>query len=94
MKVKSLDHIHIYAAEPEESARFYERHFEATRESSWPSAGRSSSWAASPADSPLRLRPGPETARTAMASVSPTSDFASRTSILRSQSCPRRGFAS
>ncbi len=29
MQVKSLDHIHIYAAEPEESARFYERHFEA-----------------------------------------------------------------
>ncbi len=29
MHVKSLDHIHIYAAEPEESARYYERHFEA-----------------------------------------------------------------
>jgi catechol 2,3-dioxygenase-like lactoylglutathione lyase family enzyme len=29
MQVKSLDHIHIYAAEPEESARFYARHFEA-----------------------------------------------------------------
>jgi catechol 2,3-dioxygenase-like lactoylglutathione lyase family enzyme len=29
MKVKSLDHIHIYAAEPEKSARFYEHHFEA-----------------------------------------------------------------
>ena len=29
MQVKSLDHIHIYGAEPEESARFYERHFEA-----------------------------------------------------------------
>ncbi len=29
MQVKSLDHIHVYAAEPEESARFYERHFEA-----------------------------------------------------------------
>ena len=27
--MKSLDHIHIYAAEPEESARYYERHFEA-----------------------------------------------------------------
>jgi len=30
MQVNSLDHIHVYAAEPEESARFYERHFEAT----------------------------------------------------------------
>ena len=29
MQVKSLDHIHIYSAEPEESARFFERHFEA-----------------------------------------------------------------
>ncbi|MBW2232631.1 MAG: VOC family protein [Deltaproteobacteria bacterium] len=29
MQVKSLDHIHIYAAEPEESARFYTQHFEA-----------------------------------------------------------------
>ena len=29
MKVKTLDHIHIYAAEPEESARFYSDHFEA-----------------------------------------------------------------
>ncbi len=29
MKVESLDHIHIYAAEPEGSARFYEEHFEA-----------------------------------------------------------------
>ncbi|MCZ6782554.1 MAG: VOC family protein [Proteobacteria bacterium] len=29
MQVKSLDHIHIYAAEPEESARFYTDHFEA-----------------------------------------------------------------
>jgi catechol 2,3-dioxygenase-like lactoylglutathione lyase family enzyme len=29
MQVKSLDHIHIYAAEPEESARFYTEHFEA-----------------------------------------------------------------
>jgi len=29
MHVKSLDHIHIYAAEPERSARFYEDHFEA-----------------------------------------------------------------
>ena len=29
MKVKSLDHIHIYAAEPEISAQFYTRHFEA-----------------------------------------------------------------
>jgi lactoylglutathione lyase len=29
LQVKSLDHIHIYAAEPEESARFYQRHFEA-----------------------------------------------------------------
>ncbi len=30
MKVESLDHIHVYAAEPEESARFYQHHFEAT----------------------------------------------------------------
>ena len=30
MQVKSLDHIHIYAADPEESARFYTHHFEAT----------------------------------------------------------------
>ena len=30
MQVKSLDHIHIYAAEPEESARFYTQNFEAT----------------------------------------------------------------
>ena len=29
MQVKSLDHIHIYAAEPEASARFYMHHFEA-----------------------------------------------------------------
>ncbi len=29
MQVKSLDHIHIYADEPEESARFYMDHFEA-----------------------------------------------------------------
>ncbi len=29
MQVESLDHIHVYAAEPEESARFYTRHFEA-----------------------------------------------------------------
>ena len=29
MKVESLDHIHIYAAEPEESVRFYQSHFEA-----------------------------------------------------------------
>ena len=29
MKVESLDHIHIYAAEPEDSARFYQHHFEA-----------------------------------------------------------------
>jgi catechol 2,3-dioxygenase-like lactoylglutathione lyase family enzyme len=27
--VKSLDHLHIYAAEPEHSAKFYEDHFEA-----------------------------------------------------------------
>jgi len=27
--VESLDHIHVYAADPEASARFYERHFEA-----------------------------------------------------------------
>jgi catechol 2,3-dioxygenase-like lactoylglutathione lyase family enzyme len=27
--VKSLDHIHIYAANPEQSAEFYQRHFEA-----------------------------------------------------------------
>jgi catechol 2,3-dioxygenase-like lactoylglutathione lyase family enzyme len=30
VQVKSLDHIHVYAAEPEESARFYEHHFQAT----------------------------------------------------------------
>jgi len=29
MQVKSLDHIHIYAAEPEESAQFYTHHFDA-----------------------------------------------------------------
>jgi catechol 2,3-dioxygenase-like lactoylglutathione lyase family enzyme len=29
MQVKSLDHIHIYAANPEESAQFYTQHFEA-----------------------------------------------------------------
>ncbi len=29
LKVESLDHIHIYATEPEESARFYRHHFEA-----------------------------------------------------------------
>lgn len=29
MKVESLDHIHIYAGQPEESARFYQDHFEA-----------------------------------------------------------------
>jgi len=28
MQVQSLDHIHIYAAEPEKSARFYSHHFE------------------------------------------------------------------
>jgi len=31
VQVESLDHIHIYAAEPEESARFYQHHFEAKR---------------------------------------------------------------
>jgi len=30
MKVHSLDHIHIYAADPEESAQFYTRHLNAT----------------------------------------------------------------
>jgi len=30
LKVESLDHIHIYAAEPEKSALFYQDHFEAT----------------------------------------------------------------
>lgn len=29
MDVRSLDHIHIYAADPEESAQFYQLHFEA-----------------------------------------------------------------
>ena len=29
MQVKSLDHIHIYAADPEASVGFYQRHFEA-----------------------------------------------------------------
>ena len=29
MQVKSLDHIHIYAADPESSARFYTVHFDA-----------------------------------------------------------------
>ena len=29
MQVISLDHIHIYAADPEESVRFYQDHFEA-----------------------------------------------------------------
>jgi catechol 2,3-dioxygenase-like lactoylglutathione lyase family enzyme len=29
LHVKSLDHIHIYAAEPERSAMFYKDHFEA-----------------------------------------------------------------
>jgi catechol 2,3-dioxygenase-like lactoylglutathione lyase family enzyme len=29
MKVESLDHIHIYAGDPEQSARFYQDHFEA-----------------------------------------------------------------
>ena len=29
MQVKSLDHIHIYAADPESSARFYVEHFDA-----------------------------------------------------------------
>ncbi|MBW2274961.1 MAG: VOC family protein [Deltaproteobacteria bacterium] len=29
MQVESLDHIHIYAADPEASARFYTDHFEA-----------------------------------------------------------------
>jgi glyoxylase I family protein len=29
LHVKSLDHIHIYAAEPERSAKFYVEHFEA-----------------------------------------------------------------
>jgi catechol 2,3-dioxygenase-like lactoylglutathione lyase family enzyme len=29
MQVKSLDHIHIYAADPESSARFYMDHFDA-----------------------------------------------------------------
>jgi catechol 2,3-dioxygenase-like lactoylglutathione lyase family enzyme len=31
LKVDSLDHIHIYAADPEESAGFYQHHFEAKR---------------------------------------------------------------
>ena len=29
MKVKSLDHIHIYAADPDTSAQFYQQHFAA-----------------------------------------------------------------
>ena len=29
LKVISLDHIHVYSSEPEESARFYQDHFEA-----------------------------------------------------------------
>lgn len=29
LKVESLDHIHIYAADPEDSARFYQHHFDA-----------------------------------------------------------------
>ena len=29
MRVESLDHLHIYAEDPEASARFYQRHFEA-----------------------------------------------------------------
>jgi lactoylglutathione lyase len=29
VQVESLDHIHIYAAKPEESVRFYQQHFEA-----------------------------------------------------------------
>jgi len=29
LKIESLDHIHIYSAEPEQSAEFYQRHFEA-----------------------------------------------------------------
>jgi catechol 2,3-dioxygenase-like lactoylglutathione lyase family enzyme len=29
MQIKSLDHIHIYAAEPEESVRFWTDHFDA-----------------------------------------------------------------
>ncbi|MAE69796.1 MAG: glyoxalase [Gemmatimonadetes bacterium] len=29
MHIESLDHIHIYAADPEASAEFYQRHFEA-----------------------------------------------------------------
>ena len=29
MQVKSLDHIHVYAADPDLSARFYEKHFDA-----------------------------------------------------------------
>ncbi len=29
MKIESLDHIHIYSAEPGQSAEFYQRHFEA-----------------------------------------------------------------
>jgi catechol 2,3-dioxygenase-like lactoylglutathione lyase family enzyme len=29
MQVESLDHIHIYAADPHASAQFYEQHFEA-----------------------------------------------------------------
>jgi len=30
VKVESLDHIHVYSAKPEESARFYTQHFNAT----------------------------------------------------------------
>jgi len=29
LQVESLDHIHVYAADPDESARFYQDHFEA-----------------------------------------------------------------
>jgi catechol 2,3-dioxygenase-like lactoylglutathione lyase family enzyme len=29
LHVESLDHVHVYAAEPDESARFYENHFDA-----------------------------------------------------------------
>jgi len=30
MKVETLDHIHVYAADPERSAQFYQDHFEAS----------------------------------------------------------------
>ena len=103
MKVESLDHIHIYAAEPEDSARFYQHHFEAKPVLRNTNANGDSRIflalggqilvvVASPMGSPRRLRRRLETGRIATVSALPTSAFESRTYLPQSQSSRSQEF--